>query len=257
MSASPLAQALWRARGEGTTIAADAAGKPASLEAAYALQAEVAGLSGPRAGWKIGGTSGPVQKILGLKAPFYAPLFASAVHGNGAAFTVSPVQGAGVEGEFAVTIGEDLGPRAAPYSRDDVAAAVASVAPAIEVAASRVPDWQTIPAALMLIADDGANFAFVPGTETADWRGLDLAAHEVRMFFGGVERAQGTGANVMGHPFEALAWLANQLSAVGETLRAGDIVTTGTCTGFHPVAPGDSVTADFGTLGRVEVSFTG
>ena len=256
MSPSPLAEALWRARGDGTTIAADATGKPDNVDAAYALQAEGAHLAGPRAGWKMGATSAQIQGLLDLDAPFYAPLFVPFVHDSGAAFTVSPAHAAGVEAEFAVYLGRDLPPRGAAYSRDDVAAAVAAVAPAIEVAGSRVPNWRTKPKGMMLIADDGCNVAFAAGAKVTDWRGFDLATHEVRLTFGGEERARGTGAAVMGHPLEALAWLANQLSAAGETLRAGEVVTTGTCTGFQPVAPGDAVAADFGALGRVEVRFS-
>jgi 2-keto-4-pentenoate hydratase len=256
MSPSPLAEALWRARGTGTLIAADAGGKPGTVEAAYALQAEVAALEGPRIGWKIGATSAAVQERLGFDVPFYAPLFAPFVAGNGAALSIVLVHGVGMESEFAVTMGRDLAPRAAPYSRDEVAEAVVELAPAIEVVGCRVPGWPADPEPLMIIADDGCNLAFVAGARAADWRSLDLPAHAVRVTIGGEERASGTGADVMGHPLEALAWLANQLSAAGETLRAGEVVTTGTATGFTPVAPGDTVVADFGSLGRVEVSFT-
>ncbi len=256
MSASPLAVALWRARRDGATIAGDAAGKPDSVAGAYALQAEVAALGGRRAGWKMGATSEHIQGLLDLAAPFYAPVFAPFVFDNGAALAVAQAHAAGVEAEFAVYMGRDLAPRAAPYGRDEVAGAVAALAPAIEVAGSRVPGWRTEPQGLMLIADDGCNVAFAAGARVADWRGFDLAAHEVRVSFGGEERASGSGAAVMGHPMEALTWLANQLSAAGETLRAGEVVTTGTCTGFLPIEPGDAVVADFGDLGRVELSFT-
>ncbi len=63
----------------------------------------------------------------------------------------------------------------------------------------------------------------------------------------------GVGQNVLGDPRDALAWLVNELSSLGITLHAGEMVTTGTCLVPLPIAPGDLVEADFGVLGQVSV----
>jgi 2-keto-4-pentenoate hydratase len=65
----------------------------------------------------------------------------------------------------------------------------------------------------------------------------------------------GLGANVLGDPRIALTWLANELSGLGVTLKAGEVVTTGTCLVPVAILPGDAIEADFGALGRVAVSF--
>ncbi len=67
--------------------------------------------------------------------------------------------------------------------------------------------------------------------------------------------ADGVGANALGDPLNVLEWTANHLSALGDGIRAGEVVSTGTCTGLTPIAPGETLVADFGDLGRVEVRF--
>ncbi len=65
--------------------------------------------------------------------------------------------------------------------------------------------------------------------------------------------AEGVGANALGDPLNVLEWTANHLSALGDGIKAGEVVSTGTCTGVTPIAAGETLIADFGTLGRVEV----
>jgi 2-keto-4-pentenoate hydratase len=97
----------------------------------------------------------------------------------------------------------------------------------------------------------------VPGPEApSSWRTIDLSAHAVLgTVSSGVER-EGRGANVLGDPRTALTWLANELSGLGTTLRAGQVVTTGTCLAPLPIAAGNEVTADFNPLGRVALRLT-
>lgn len=104
-----------------------------------------------------------------------------------------------------------------------------------------------------MTADGGANVALIIGRWTAAWRELDLETHRVAMHINGEARGSGEGARALGDPMAVMVWLANQPSRFGRGLEAGDIVSTGTCTGLDRVHPGDRVVADFGTLGRVEV----
>jgi 2-keto-4-pentenoate hydratase len=100
-------------------------------------------------------------------------------------------------------------------------------------------------------ADGGVNVALVTGPWTTDWRGLDLKAHRVAIGINGQERGRGEGARAW-RPNERDG-VARQQSRFGRGFKAGDIVSTGTCTGLDRVKPGDQVVADFGSLGRVEI----
>jgi 2-keto-4-pentenoate hydratase len=159
------------------------------------------------------------------------------------------------EPEFAFRMGRDLPPRPAGYALADVLEAVATLHLAIEVPDSRFADFAEVGAA-QLIADNACAHQFVLGPEApAAWRGMDLAAHRVVGAVAGRLEREGRGANVLGDPRLALTWLANDLSRHGVTLAAGQVVTTGTCLVPLPIGAGDSVSADFGALGRVALHF--
>jgi 2-keto-4-pentenoate hydratase len=152
-------------------------------------------------------------------------------------------------------MGRDLQPRDAERSQEEVMAAVAALHLGIEVPDSRFADF-TAAGGPQLIADNACAHQFVLGPEApAVWRDLDLAAHRVTGRVAGRSDREGIGANVLGDPRIALAWLANELSRHGETLRAGQVVTTGTCLVPLEIGPGDAVTGDYGTLGTVSLRF--
>jgi 2-keto-4-pentenoate hydratase len=159
------------------------------------------------------------------------------------------------EAEFAFRMAKDLPPRASRYATEEVMAAVGTLHLAIEVPDSRYRDFARI-GAPQLAADDSCACYFVLGDEAAGWRGVDLAAHPVIGHKNGAVVERGSGANVLGDPRVALAWLANDRAARGDGLKAGQVITTGTCVKPMPIAPGDQVVADFGALGRVRVQFS-
>lgn len=142
-----------------------------------------------------------------------------------------------------------------PYGTEEVLAAVATLHPAIEVPDSRYRDFVRV-GAPQLIADNACAswFALGPATD-APWRDIDLARHPVTAFVNGKLTQTGSGANVLGDPRVALTWIANELSRLGTGLRAGEVVTTGTCVVPVAVKAGDTVAADFGPIGRAEVAF--
>ena len=94
------------------------------------------------------------------------------------------------------------------------------------------------------------------GPAVTGWQRGDLAARAVSLSLNGAHQRTGTGAEVLGHPLAALAWLANDRVAHGGGLKAGEVVTTGTCTGIVFAAAGDRARADFGDLGTVDLAFT-
>lgn len=253
---SSLAKTLWRARLRGRVVKIDSGLRPTSLDAAYEIQDQITALAAsPRAGWKLGATSVTSQQALGFEEPFFAPLLRRFSHESGTTITLPAKQVPGVEAEFAVLLGADLPARPEAYDRDSVTAAVAAVCPALEIAGSRLADGYDNPHPATIVADGGNNIGFVQGEPHAGWAGLDLSTHEVVLFVNGDRAASGDGGMVMGHPLDALAWLANALSRSGRGLNLGEVISTGTCTGFTPVKPGDSVVGDFGTLGTVEARF--
>ncbi len=251
---TPLAEALLHARLHGGTVPRPDA---LSLDDAYAVQREIAAASGmQQVGFKVGSTSREAQEKLGTDEPGAGPLFAPTVHASPATIAIFPEHIPAIEGEFAFRLGRDLPPRKPDYSRDEAISAIDAVAGAVEVVGTRFERGFTKLGRALATADGSVNIAFAHAKWATIWRDLDLGHHEVVASVNGEERKRGTGAEVLGHPFNVLQWLANKLSADGRGLKAGEIVSTGTCTGLIGVKPGDTAVCDFGGLGAVEIEFT-
>ena len=255
------ADTFWRAWQLGAAIDhLPAADRPATRADGYAVQARLDDRSAkPIAGWKIAATSNAGQKHINVSGPLAGRLLAERVHADGNAFSMAGNRMAVAEAEFVFRMASDLPPRAQPYSVDETLGAVADLYLGIEVPNSRFANFVTAGEA-QLIADNACAHEFVLGPRVAvPWRALDLAAHRVHARVTGTARSyerDGIGANVLGDPRVALAWLANELSQLGMTLRAGQIVTTGTCVVPLEIVAGDAVRADFGALGAVSARFT-
>lgn len=230
--------------------------RPLTLEDGYAIQGCLERRStAPLAGWKIAATSKAGQAHIAVDGPLAGRLLAERVFESGSRLRFGCNHMRVAEAEFAFRMAVDVSPRRTPYTVDDVLARVATLHPAIEVPDSRYIDF-TIVGAAQLIADNACAHEFVLGPSASGaWRSIDLAGHRVTGAVAGKVERDGLGANVLGDPREALAWLVNELSQLGLTLRAGQVVTTGTCLVPLPIAPGDHVTCDFGVLGAVSVSF--
>jgi len=231
--------------------------RPGTRAEAYAVQAELARLSGQNTvGWKIAATSKAGQQHIQVDGPIAGCLLAARAREGGARIALAGNNMKVAEAEFAFCMGGDLPRRETSYSVAEVLAAVATLHPAIEVPDSRYEDFTRVGAA-QLIADVACACWFVIGPATrADWRATDLAQHGVSAYRNGAPAGQGSGANVLGDPRAALAWIANELCTYGEGLRAGEVVMTGTCLSPVPVSAGDSFKADFGAFGALEVEFS-
>lgn len=213
------------------------------------------GFGGEVGGWKVGCTDPAVAIKVGLERPFLGRIPAEYVLQSGAAVSWSDLLRPVVEAEIGFRFGRDLPPRAQAYSAEEVADAVDALVPGIEIPESRLTDDHPI-GALGMVADQGYAGRFVCGTPLADWRSLDLGAQGVVLSLSGREVARGVGAKAMGNPFEAVVWLANERSRLGDGVRAGQVVSTGSLTGIQWTQPGDLAVADYGALGRVEVRLT-
>ena len=241
----------WQANERIDSLPADC--RPTTRQEGYKVQSEVARLSGRSLfGWKIAATSLAGQKHIGVEGPLAGRILENRAFQSGASVPMVNNLMKVAEAEFSFRMARDLPPRASQYSMEEALGAVASLHPAIEFPDSRYRQFEKV-GAPQLIADNACASYFVLGPVTAvDWRGHDLAEHEVSVWVNGKLAREGKGANVLGDPRLALTWIVNELSVVGETLRAGQVVTTGTCVAPVEIVPGDHIVADFGQFGRAE-----
>jgi 2-keto-4-pentenoate hydratase len=247
---------LWRHWSETTRIdALPAPCRPANRADGYAIQTALARVAGQRTfGWKIAATSVAGQKHIAVDGPLAGRLLAGRIVPVGQPVTLGDNLMRVAEAEFAFRMRTPLPARDRPYTVDEVLAAVDTLHPAIEIPDSRYRDF-TVVGAPQLIADMACACWFVLGPATnAPWRERDLAGHSLTAKRNGEFVSEGRGANALGDPRIALAWIANELTAHGEHLRAGDVVTTGTCVVPFAIAPGDRIEVDYGEIGRIGVA---
>jgi 2-keto-4-pentenoate hydratase len=231
---------------------------PQSVAEAYAVQAEFVGLRGdelgPVVGYKIALTTAAMKQMMGMSDSVAGDMLERSVRRGPARIRAADYQRLLVEFEIAVELAEDLPAVGAPYTRESVAQAVGALMPAFELADDRNADYALLPAhPLMLIADNAWNEGAVLGAPVRDWRGIDLAALKGVASINGQVVGEGKGADVMGHPFEALVWIANNLAARGLGLWRSDIVITGSLVATKYPKAGDRLRFDAGPLGAVEL----
>jgi len=224
----------------------------------YQIQAALRGLLsadfGAPVGYKIGCTSAVMQQYIGIPHPCGGSVFARGVHPSGAPLRHGDYLRAGVECEIAVRLARDLPPAQAPFTADSMAAAIEAYMPAIEIVDDRYVEWQTM-GAPTLVADDFFAAGCVLGKPIARSAAPDLLRVIGRALINGKEVARGTGADVLGHPHNPLAWLANHLAASGKGLRAGEIVLTGSLVKTMWLEAGDAVVMELDGLGTVSATF--
>ena len=211
--------------------------------------------TGGLAGYKIGCTSAVMQQYLDIPHPCSGGVFAKGVHDSGARLKASNYVRVGVECEIAVRLARNLAPGEAPFTAEWVAEAIEAYHPAIEIVDDRYVKWETT-GAPTLVADDFFAAGCVLGKAVTRTTAPDLLHVAGRAVVNGKEAGRGTGADVLGHPHNALAWLANHLAAEGKGLHAGQIVLTGSLVKTVWLNAGDSVVMELEGLGTVEATFT-
>jgi 2-keto-4-pentenoate hydratase len=231
--------------------------RPRTEQEAYACQdALVSRLKqrygGEIIGYKIACTNRIAQELLHMDSPFCGRMLSSFCFDSPARVEAGAFFMRVIEAEVAFRMARDLPPSSSPMTQEQIADAVEGVIPGIEIVDSRFTDWTTA-GAESLIADNACHAAWIKGALVAQWRAIDLAAQEVQLWVNGELTQKGTGAAVLGHPLNALAWLVSHLHSRGTTLEAGQYITTGVTTGIYMGQPGDRIGADFGPLGSVEL----
>ncbi|MGH7210641.1 MAG: 2-keto-4-pentenoate hydratase [Acetobacteraceae bacterium] len=238
--------ALVAARRSGKRIAALRAGsRPADIAAAHAIQdATVPALGEHVAGWKVAVSAQGVMRgvILG-----------SRMRPSPAELPAADLLPLGIEAEIAFRFDRDLPARPTDYAAEEVAAAATAVV-GIEIVASRFEDYANTPL-LDRAADCMSNGAFIIGTRRPQWRCTELSQLQATVRVNGRIAVQKTGGHPAGDPLLPAVALVNALRhATG--VRAGQLITTGTYTGLHFVAPGDAIAVEFTDFGTAAVTLT-
>ena len=235
---------------------------PQSFTDAYRAQAilvermlaAAGGGSAASIGYKVACTSSIACRLFGADGPVFGRLLSCFSWPDGTTLSAAGFPMTALEPEFAFRMARDVPETPIPWTRGTIASYIGEMMPALELVGHRFGGWSAY-SDKSLAADNAVNLGWMHGDGTNCWREVDLAAHPVALQVNGQEMLAGCGANVMGHPLNAVAWLANTLPDHGLGLRAGDLVTTGVCTDIHVSGPGESVKADFGELGSVVVTF--
>ena len=231
---------------------------PKTAEDAYAIQDEFVALRaqklGAIAGYKIALSSAEMRRFVGVNEPQAGVILESTLHRTPARVRASDYVRLIVEFEIAVQMAADLPVADAPYSRQRIAESISAVMPAIELADDRNADYsQLAKHPYELIADNAWNEGAVLGVPITGWKSLDLAAVRGTATINGRTVGEGVGAAAMGHPLDAVAWIANHLAAHGRGLVFRDVVITGSMITTKNVQAGDLVKFSVDKLGDVEL----
>ena len=222
-----------------------------SMDDAYAVQSELAKLPGNAVrGWKVTALTPEQQRGFSSNRPVAGALFASHVHQAPTTLTLSKFIATVIECEISFRLSRDLPERSTSYTDAEIADAIDAIVPCYEFPDNRVP---VDAPDLLKLADDMGNGAFVAGEPVTDWRKLDLSQIDIVLRHDGKEITRGPAARILGNPLKAVTALAHAQPLPADGLKAGQIVTTGTCTTPLPLQRGEYV-ADFGVLGTVRLS---
>ena len=233
--------------------------RPTDLAEAYRVQEVLVGRllegsGGGAIGYKVACTNPIAQEALKIDRPVFGRLLSSTTFDSPAALPADRFVHRVIEAEFGIRMGATVPEGSGPHTAATIARYVGEVLPSIEVVDHRFVDWSV--GALPVAADNAIHGCWVKGEPaTRDWRKLNLADHEVTVTVDGQVATTGKGSAVLGHPLNVAAWLADELPRFGRQLQAGDYITTGVCTDVFEAAAGQTVTADFGPLGSVAITW--
>ena len=239
----------------------DSGVRPVDMGAAYKIQNRLndklsQSRLGSRVGYKIGCTTPVLQRYLDIHEPIYGEIFSSTIFRDTAVLDLANYVELGIEAEMAVRLNTNLPINGDPYDFELIVDAIDSVMISIELVDARYKNFKAFDTPT-LTADNFFNAGIVLGRPIADWHELDLASLEAVVTLNSKELGRGKSCLIMGHPLNALAWLANKLCEQGHMLRGGNIVTLGSMVKTHWVKPGDTLHHHMAGLGSVSVSVKG
>ncbi len=233
---------------------------PVTANDAYAIQDLFVALRakerGAIVGYKIALSTPAMRRFVGVDEPQAGVMLGSTVRRSPTRIKAADYVNLIVEFEIAVQMAEDLPAADAPFFRDRVAKAVGAVMPALEIADDRNADYAELSRhPYDLIADNAWNEGAVLGEPVKSWLGVvDLATVIGTASINGKAVGEGRGAEAMGHPFDAVAWLADNLAARGRSLVRGQVVITGSLVTTKAVKAGDRVKWTVAGLGTAQLA---
>ncbi len=221
--------------------------QPTSLEEVARVHDEMAMAYEDIGGWKIGAGSPDAT-------PFFAPMPRAWMASSGAVLSGPRYRYRVLECEISFLMGENLPPRATPYTREEVVAAIASCHPAIEELESGLINPKAANN-FSALADLQMHGGFIHGPACADWKSIDFSKETITLSIDGVVQVERTGSNTSGDLMRLLPYLANEGAARTGGLKAGQWITTGSWTGNTPALPGAHAEAKFAHAGSVTLRF--
>ncbi|MBY6037733.1 fumarylacetoacetate hydrolase family protein [Fictibacillus nanhaiensis] len=202
-------------------------------------------------GKKIGLTSKAMQKMLGVDEPDYGHLLDNMLISSGSVLSRKDFIQPKIEAEIGFILNQDLkGPN---VTYVDVLMATEALVPTLEIIDSRIEDWKI--KLIDTVADNGSSARAVTGEPFREIEKIDLRTVSMTLMKNGEVTATGAGAAALGHPAHAIAWLANKLADYNISLKAGELILPGALSAAIDVGAGDEVTATFGKLGSVSITF--
>jgi len=219
----------------------------------YAIQRELIELllaDGDRiVGHKVGLTSKPMQKMVGVDSPDYGPVLASTIYRDGDTIPAGRFIAPKIEAEIVFVIGERLeGPG---VTVTQAHAAIAGAVAAMEIVDSRIADWRIKLADT--VADLASNGAMATSSRIVPITDIDTRLVGMTLTRNGELIDTGAGAAALGDPVAVVAWLANVLGGDGVALEPGHLIMTGALHAAVPMTPGDVFRAEFDRLGPITV----
>ena len=203
------------------------------------------------AGFKVGFTNIPVREKMGLPDSTYGYLLDSMVLPSGGTLPMNEFVAPKIETEICFRLGKDLA--GSDLTVDQVLDATEAVSASFEICDARIRDWKCpYPD---FFADNGFSARIVLSGRWVPVREVDLLGETVVLRKDGEQIAEGRGEMALGHPANAVAWLAGKLAERGRSLTAGMVVMTGTLTPIIPIVRGAGYVGSFSTLGSVEKTF--
>ena len=250
----PLIKKLIDARLTGSMVDIQGNEQIENLETAYQIQEKVLeGLGNGSVFWKVGSTSEEAQKKLGTDEPGSCRVPGKYCFQNGDQIPIFDTHDVWVEGEFGIRLGSELPSRDEAYSHSEVISAIDGVAAALELVGSRFRSGIADSGRYNVTADCGANIALCIGEIATLSKRNSLKDNPAELYVNDKKVASGSGEKALGDPINVMVWLANQQRRRGG-LRAGSVVSTGTCTGLYKVKPGDNIRLSCGIIGDVSAS---
>jgi 2-oxo-hept-3-ene-1,7-dioate hydratase len=232
-----------------------------TLDDAYAVQAALVArkqAAGARViGWKIGLTSRAMQQALGIDTPDSGVLLDDMLFPDGATIPPGRFIQPRIEAEIAFVMGAPLAGEG--VTRDDVLAATAHVAPALEILDTRIqradPATGQPRRIFDTVSDNAANAGIVLGVQRHAVGTFDLRWIGAIVARDGVVEETGLGAGVLNDPVTGILWLVHRLARYGQGIAAGEVLLSGSFIRPVEAPPGSRFHADFGPFGQVSLNF--